>query len=83
MLFVKSVETESDWKEFIDDKGRPRKAMFKDLVGLGWQADRRIIVLSEDGIHSALVTMVLRQMGFTNVGNLSTGLQGLRASKIK
>jgi thiosulfate/3-mercaptopyruvate sulfurtransferase len=72
-----------DWKEFVDERGRPRRAKLKDLTGIGWSADRRIIVVSDNGVHSGLVTMSLRQMGYTNVGNFAAGLQSLSNTRLR
>ncbi len=65
------------WKEFFTSKLRPQLATLKKLQELGYTPDQRIIVLNDDGISSAAVTMALRAYGFNNAANYSGGLQDL------
>ncbi len=69
------------WTEFLDPKGRPQLAIAKELLRLRVSPRFRILVLSEQGVRSALVTKVLRDLGFKNAANCSGGLRELMASK--
>lgn len=68
-----------EWKLFLDDRGRPRRAIARDLQSVGVDPSERILVLSDDGVKSAAVTMALRELGYTRVGNFAEGLNGLAA----
>ncbi|MEK7355484.1 MAG: rhodanese-like domain-containing protein [Bdellovibrionota bacterium] len=65
------------WKQFVDDSLRPVPAIEAKLKAVGISEDCRIIVLDQDGVASAAVTMVLRSMGYDHAGNYSGGLQDL------
>ncbi|HEX4925433.1 MAG TPA: rhodanese-like domain-containing protein [Bdellovibrionales bacterium] len=66
-----------EWKNFLDERGRPRRAILRDLQAVGIDPGERIIVLSDDGVKSATVTMALRELGYPRAGNFSEGLNGL------
>ncbi|MEQ1878094.1 MAG: ABC transporter ATP-binding protein, partial [Bdellovibrionia bacterium] len=59
-----------EWKNFFDEKGRPRREILKELKTVGLEPSTRIYVLSGDGVRSAAVTMALRDLGYEKAGNL-------------
>lgn len=65
------------WKQFFSSDMRPNEATFKQLRAMGFASSDRLVVLDENGISSAAVTMALRQAGFANAANYSGGLQDL------
>lgn len=65
------------WKEFFDADLRPEPSMAERLQQVGIRPTDRIIVLDEDGVASAAVTLALRSLGFPRAGNLSGGLTEL------
>ncbi len=69
------------WKEFLTAQGRPRIAFKKKLESVGIKPEQRIIVVSENGVSSAAVTMCLRAMGYNNSSNYSGGLIDLISTK--
>lgn len=68
------------WREFFDSSMRPRAGLVERLGAVGIQRHHRVIVLSDDGVASAAVTLALRSLGFSNAGNLSGGLEDLMAA---
>lgn len=65
------------WKQFFTANLRPNETTLKQLRAMGFSPTDRIIVLNDDGISSAAVTMALRTYGFANAANYSGGLQDL------
>lgn len=65
------------WKQFFTPELRPNDSTITQLRGMGFSNEDRILVLDENGISSAAVTMALRQAGFTNAANYSGGLLDL------
>jgi thiosulfate/3-mercaptopyruvate sulfurtransferase len=68
------------WGEFFDSNLRPKADMADRLRAVDIQPSYRIIVLDEDGIASAAVTLALHAMGFSNAGNYSGGLKDLMSA---
>jgi thiosulfate/3-mercaptopyruvate sulfurtransferase len=62
------------WKEFFDKSMRPRPEMAQKLKSVGVLPDHRVVVIDENGLSSADVTMAMRALGFSHTGNLSGGL---------
>jgi thiosulfate/3-mercaptopyruvate sulfurtransferase len=69
------------WREFFDTSLRPLPEMAQRLKEVGIQPSHRIIVVDEDGISSAAVTVALRMLGFTKAGNYSGGLNDLMSAQ--
>jgi 3-mercaptopyruvate sulfurtransferase SseA len=69
------------WKQFFDDGLRPNPTIEDKLKSVGVTEECRVIVLDENGIASAAVTMALRSFGYTKAGNYSGGLQDLLSRK--
>lgn len=65
------------WTEFFDEGFRPRMEIESKLKSVGITEDSRIIVLDENGVASAAVTMALRSFGFKEAGNYAGGLRDL------
>ncbi|MES2966073.1 MAG: rhodanese-like domain-containing protein [Bdellovibrionota bacterium] len=65
------------WKEFFTETLLPDSSIEKKLKAVGVTEDCRVIVLDQDGVASAAVTMALRSFGYTHAGNYSGGLQDL------
>ena len=65
------------WKEFFTDSLRTDVDIAKKLAHVGVTPQNRIIVIDEDGISSAAVTMALRSLGFDKAGNYAGGLVDL------
>ncbi len=67
-----------DWREFLDDRGRPNSEMFTKLKSIGIRPSDRIIVISNSGLRSGAVTMALLSIGFPRAANFIRGYPGLR-----
>ena len=65
------------WQQFFTPAMRVNEATFKQLTAMGYTPNERILIIDENGISSAAVTMAFRQMGFGNTANYSGGLQDL------
>lgn len=65
------------WTEFFDSQLRPRSAMVARLAEVGIRPEQRLIIVDENGVASAAVTMALRGLGFSHAGNDSGGLREL------
>jgi 3-mercaptopyruvate sulfurtransferase SseA len=65
------------WKNFFTESLRPDFTILKKLAHVGISPENRIIVIDENGISSAAVTMVLRAMDFPQAGNYAGGLTDL------
>ncbi len=63
-----------EWKEFINDQGRPDSNTVNKLRNIGIGSDDRIIVLSQNGLESAVVVMTLLKLGIGNVGHVAGGI---------
>lgn len=61
------------WKEFFTPLMRPNQDIATQLQSVGILPEHRIIVLEEDGVSSAAVTMALRALGYKNAGNYAGG----------
>lgn len=68
------------WKEFFDKGLRPNPEMARKLASVGFDPSQRIIVMDNNGVASAAVTLALRQLGFPGAGNYAGGLQDLMSS---
>lgn len=66
-----------EWKEFIDDQGRPNHGMIAKLQAVGITKEHRIVLMSEQGVRSAMVTMALREMGFSKAVNYAGGYRDI------
>lgn len=62
-----------EWKEFFTKLGRPDPAIVAKLKAVGITPDRRIVLISNQGVRSAAVTMALLDLGFMNAGNYAGG----------
>jgi 3-mercaptopyruvate sulfurtransferase SseA len=69
------------WKEFFDKMFRLKTDMAARLQQVGIEPTSRVIVLGEDGVASATVTLALRALGYENAGNYAGGLNDLMSSK--
>lgn len=65
------------WTEFIDDNGLPNRNIAQQLSSIGIGRDKRVVLISEEGIGSALATQVLRELGFKSAGNFAGGFKEL------
>jgi thiosulfate/3-mercaptopyruvate sulfurtransferase len=65
------------WQQFFTPSMRVNGATMKQLSAMGYTPSERIIIVSEDGVSSAAVTMAFRQAGYVNTANYSGGLQDL------
>lgn len=66
-----------DWREFLDENGRPDRAMRSRLSGIGIRPQDRILLISQKGVRSGAVTMALLSIGFYNVANYAGGYADL------
>lgn len=66
------------WAQFFDSSGKSRSNIKNKLNSLGILDDQKIVVVSEDGISSAAVTMALLELGFNKASNLASGLKSFR-----
>lgn len=67
------------WTEFIDENGLPNKSIASQLSSIGVTRDKRVVLISEEGVRSALATQVLSELGYKNAGNFAGGFQELFA----
>lgn len=65
------------WKEFFDGDFRPFGETAERLASIGVRPQQRIIVLDNDGVASAAVTMALRAFGYTDAANFAGGYNDL------
>ena len=70
-----------EWRDFIDEKGRPEVAVGKKLSQLGVVSEQRIVVLGESGVESGLVVEALSALGFSNAGHYVSGMRDLAERK--
>ena len=68
------------WREFFHPNMRYKQEIASRLRDVGVMPEHRIIVLGEDGVSSAAVTMAMRSLGFSNTGNYAGGLRDLMSS---
>ena len=66
-----------EWKEFLTPQGRPNLEMKARLRAIGMGPESRIIAISNRGVRSAAVAMVLTTMGFDNAANYAGGFKEL------
>lgn len=64
-----------DWREFLDDRGRPNLSLKKKLLSKGFRFKDRILVLSEKGFKSMTVVAALFLMGFENASHFEGGYE--------
>lgn len=65
------------WKEFFDADFRVLPEIGERLIAIGFSKDDRILVIDNDGVASAAVTMALRAMGFKEAGLYAGGYNDL------
>ncbi len=65
------------WKEFFDTDLKPLPEIGERLVSIGFRRDQRILVIDNDGVASAAVTMALRAMGFVDAACYAGGYNDL------
>jgi thiosulfate/3-mercaptopyruvate sulfurtransferase len=61
------------WVEFFDEQGHVNSSIEKRLVSVGIRKDQKIYVLSNQGVRSAWITLMLRNLGFTKASNFAGG----------
>ncbi|MBK7892424.1 MAG: hypothetical protein IPJ84_16730 [Bdellovibrionales bacterium] len=65
------------WKEFFTDDFRPDPEIAPKLQSVNVTPDLRIIVIDNDGVAAAAVTMALRALGFEKAGVYAGGYNDL------
>jgi thiosulfate/3-mercaptopyruvate sulfurtransferase len=65
------------WKEFFDTDLKPLPEIGERLTSIGFRRDQRILVIDNDGVASAAVTMALRAMGFVDAACYAGGYNDL------
>lgn len=65
------------WKEFFDTDMKPLPEIGERLASIGFRRDHRIVVVDNDGVASAAVTMALRAMGFVDTACYAGGYNDL------
>jgi 3-mercaptopyruvate sulfurtransferase SseA len=71
------------WTEFIDGNGLPNKSIARKLTSIGITPTKRVVLISDEGVRSALATQVLRELGYNKAGNFAGGFQELFPSRKK
>lgn len=61
------------WKDFFLQNGTVNEKIKERLQSIGISPERKIFVISQDGIESAAVTLALRELGFLKASNFSGG----------
>lgn len=69
------------WKNFVNADGSANAAMTTQLESLGHAKNKLIIVVSNTGVRSAYVTLLLRELGFQNATNFAGGYQSLQQGR--
>lgn len=67
------------WKEFFTPDFRPLAETVERLASVGILPQHRVIVIDNDGVASAAVTMALRAYGYNDVGCFAGGYNDLMA----
>lgn len=70
-----------EWKEFFTPDGRPNLAIRERLMGVGIKPKDRVILISNQGVRSAAVTMALLAMGYEGAANYAGGFKELVSQK--
>lgn len=65
------------WKEFFDDDFRPLAETAQRLASVNVRPAHRVIVIDNDGVASAAVTMALRAYGYSDAANFAGGYNDL------
>lgn len=65
------------WTEFFDAQGLVKTSVKDRLAAVGVQTDRRLLVISNQGVESAAVTLALRKLGYNRATNFAGGYQEL------
>lgn len=65
------------WKDFFDKDLKPLPEIGDRLLSIGFRRDQRILVIDNDGVASAAVTMALRAMGFVDAACYAGGYNDL------
>jgi thiosulfate/3-mercaptopyruvate sulfurtransferase len=65
------------WREFFDTDLKPMPEIGERLLSIGFRRDQRILVIDNDGVASAAVTMALRAMGFVDAACYAGGYNDL------
>lgn len=65
------------WKEFFDTDMKPMEEIGERLASIGFRKDHRILVIDNDGVASAAVTMALRAMGYVDAACYAGGYNDL------
>lgn len=71
------------WSEFITNQGIARVEVKDQLQAIGITPEKEILVISNRGVESAAVTMVLRNLGYPKVANMAGGYSELLADPEK
>ncbi len=70
-----------EWKEFVDEQGRPNHEVVKKIKQLGIKEEFRIIVVSESGVESGAVVHALNDMGFPKAAHFPGGFREIWSQK--
>lgn len=65
------------WTEFITSKSETNVSIKDKLGAVGVTPDRDIVVIDDKGVRSAMVTLVLRELGFSKATNFAGGYMQL------
>lgn len=65
------------WTDFVTSYGLPNESIGEKLRSVGVTSNKEILVVSNFGIESATVVMVLRELGFSKSRNLAGGYSEL------
>lgn len=65
------------WKSFVDANLRTQQHIVAQLEAIQITKNRPIYIISNQGVRSAFVTVVLRDMGYEKAANFSGGYQQL------
>ena len=64
-----------NWKEFFNNSGYVNKDIGRRLSLVGVKKNKKIVVISNQGVRSSSVVVALRQLGFKKVSNYSGGMK--------
>ncbi len=69
------------WTEFVSFQGLPNSEIKVKLEAVGITQQKKIVLISEQGIESAEATLALRELGYLKATNFSGGFLELSSKK--
>ncbi len=71
------------WTQFITAKGEANYEIGERLRQIAITTDRDLVLIDDQGVRSAMATLVLRELGFSKATNFAGGYLELLGMKLK